>query len=112
MTAVCPFCEYAGPSPVLLDYRGVFVIEPLHPVVPGHLLAVSKEHVGNALDAPAVFGRVAEVAAQYARGLPSCNIITSAGAAATQTVPHLHVHVIPRVPGDGLTLPWTPEARL
>jgi diadenosine tetraphosphate (Ap4A) HIT family hydrolase len=40
-------------------------------------------------------------------GLEACNFITSAGAAATQSVPHLHVHVIPRRDGDGLALPWT-----
>jgi histidine triad (HIT) family protein len=36
-----------------------------------------------------------------------CNIITSVGSAATQTVRHLHVHVVPRRRGDGLQLPWS-----
>jgi histidine triad (HIT) family protein len=36
-----------------------------------------------------------------------CNIITSVGAEATQTVFHLHLHVVPRRFGDGLALPWT-----
>ena len=104
----CPFCDYAGPSRVLLDHRGVFIIEPLNPVTPGHLLVVAKEHVTDALAAPAVFGNIAEVAARYtAQSWGACNIITSAGAAATQTVPHLHVHLVPRRDGDGLQLPWT-----
>ena len=37
------------------------------------------------------------------------NLITSIGPAATQTVPHLHLHLVPRRPGDGLPLPWTPQ---
>src|SRR6266540_3257271 len=104
----CPFCDYAGPSRVLLRTRSVFIIAPLNPVAPGHLLAISEEHATDALAAPTVFGNVAEVAARYAaQSWGACNLITSAGEAATQTVPHLHVHIVPRVAGDGLTLPWT-----
>lgn len=36
------------------------------------------------------------------------NQITSAGPAATQTVFHLHVHLVVRREDDGLSLPWTP----
>jgi histidine triad (HIT) family protein len=104
----CPFCDYAGPSRVLVDRRSVFIIEPLSPVVPGHLLAVSKKHVTDALAAPTVFGNVAEMAARYAaQSAGACNLITSAGRAATQTIQHLHLHIIPRSEGNGLQLPWT-----
>jgi histidine triad (HIT) family protein len=48
----------------------------------------------------AVMRRAAELAT------PPCNIITSAGTEATQTVFHLHVHIVPREAGDGLELPW------
>jgi hypothetical protein len=36
-----------------------------------------------------------------------CNLITSVGADATQSVRHLHIHVVPRREGDGLMLPWS-----
>ncbi len=51
-------------------------------------------------------------AAQWAAGhrMNPCNLITSAGREATQTVFHLHIHVVPRRDGDGLALPWTPAA--
>ncbi len=39
----------------------------------------------------------------------SCNIITSLGREATQTVNHLHIHVVPRERNDGLRLPWTDQ---
>jgi diadenosine tetraphosphate (Ap4A) HIT family hydrolase len=35
------------------------------------------------------------------------NLITSSGSAATQTVPHMHIHYVPRRADDGLHLPWT-----
>jgi histidine triad (HIT) family protein len=37
------------------------------------------------------------------------NLSTSKGEAATQSVFHLHVHVVPRQEGDRLPLPWTPQ---
>lgn len=49
-----------------------------------------------------------ESAAAYGEAMGTdFNLITSAGAAATQTVAHLHVHYVPRRTGDGLGLPWT-----
>jgi hypothetical protein len=38
------------------------------------------------------------------------NLITSAGTDATQSVFHLHVHLVPRRPNDGLKLPWSEKA--
>jgi hypothetical protein len=43
-------------------------------------------------------------------GVGDCNLIASRGPAATQTVPHLHLHLVPRLEGDGLPLPWTGQA--
>jgi len=105
----CPFCGYAGPVLREFFFGEVLIIEPLRPVVPGHVLAVPAIHVADALDVPAVTGSVMAAAAQYAREaeVGACNLITSAGAAATQTVFHLHVHIVPRREGDGLALPWS-----
>lgn len=89
--------------------RNVVAFVPLNPVTPGHLLVVPKAHVSDALDNPAITGEVMKVAANLASR--PCNLITSAGAEATQTVFHLHVHIVPRTADDGLTLPWTGQAR-
>jgi histidine triad (HIT) family protein len=106
----CPFCGYAGPSPVLADLGSAYVIEPLNPVTPGHLLVITRAHLPDALASPASFGYLAEQAARYAvsQGLGDCNLIVNVGRAATQTIDHLHLHIVPRRPGDGLRLPWTP----
>jgi histidine triad (HIT) family protein len=87
--------------------RGVVIFEPLHPVAPGHMLVVPRPHVRDATEDPVLTGWVMAAAARLAARVGDCNIITSVGPAATQTVFHLHVHVVPRRPGDGLALPWT-----
>jgi histidine triad (HIT) family protein len=107
----CPFCDYEGPSPIIADYKqeGVFIIEPLNPVVPNHVLVIPRRHVEHFANHLEVTGKVAQVAADYARGRwdTDFNLITSKGPAATQTVKHLHFHLVPRQEGDGLQLPWT-----
>jgi histidine triad (HIT) family protein len=37
------------------------------------------------------------------------NLINACGAAASQTVFHFHIHVVPRYEGDPIELPWIPE---
>lgn len=104
----CPFCDYDGPSEVLVRRGDVFFIEPLHPVVEGHVMAVPIRHVPDALADPELTGEVMEAAAWFAAG--SCNLIANVGEAATQSVHHLHVHIVPRKVGDGLRLPWSISA--
>lgn len=113
----CPFCDYEGPSEILARYMPespevygyTFAITPINPVAPGHVLIVPELHVEDALEHYGVTAFTFRCAAEWAKtqGLAACNILTSVGEAATQTVKHLHVHVIPRHPQDGLILPWT-----
>lgn len=108
----CPFCDRiaAGEFDYFDEHSVAF--EPLNPVTPGHFLVVPRRHVVSALeflDGPIVLGGCMRLAAILARqmDLTDCNFINSAGPEATQTVFHLHVHVVPRREGDGLHLPWT-----
>lgn len=121
MTESCPFCDiWAGdalatvvqPSSVVDGCAGVLGIVPLNPVVPGHVIFIPRLHVKDALERPGVTGDVVACAARYANrhaAYDSCNIITSIGVPATQSVLHLHVHVVPRQQGDGLKLPWSDQ---
>ena len=107
--ADCVFCARIKAGEYdYFNYSNV-AFRPLNPVVPGHLLVVPKNHVTNALESPARAASALAFAGHLAveMGLDACNFITSAGAAATQTVMHLHLHVVPRREGDGLALPWT-----
>jgi len=108
----CVFCAIItgdAPAPKYLTEMGehCVVFEPLNPVTPGHLLVVPKRHVDNAAEDPNLTADVMRAASVMAGKFPAANIITSLGADATQTVFHLHIHVVPRRPADGLHLPWT-----
>ena len=110
----CVFCRIAHEDPFdQVEWRTgtSVVIAPLNPVAPGHRLVIPLTHVTDAVDDPAVFGATAGDASRYARDMlapgQSVNLITSRGVAATQSVFHLHLHIVPRVDGDGLHLPWT-----
>lgn len=108
----CVFCDIVNgtsPARVLRMWAGAMAIMPLNPVVPGHLLVIPKVHVPDALVDSEVTAMVMRYAAEVARGqqYEGCNIITSCGEVATQTIFHLHIHIVPRRAGDGLALPWT-----
>jgi histidine triad (HIT) family protein len=121
----CVFCEIVearSPATIIERWADAMAIVPLHPVVDGHLIVIPYAHVRDALEVPSVTGIVAMRAAELARMVsgfvamrgepwpddgPDWNLITSAGPLATQTVYHLHWHLVPRREGDGLHLPWT-----
>lgn len=111
--ADCVFCSIvAGSASATVVHRwdDAIAITPLNPVTPGHVLVIPVEHVSDATVNPEVTAAVMRRVAELAE--PPCNIITSAGAEATQSVLHLHVHLVPRFRGDGLALPWTGQAAL
>lgn len=111
----CPFCLIVAgtaPAKIVFEWIEALAIEPLNPVTPGHVLVIPTRHVATFKDDPWVTGRTAMWAAEYAWSKPGdFNMITSAGIAATQTVRHLHFHIVPRHQGDGLALPWTGQAK-
>ena len=108
----CVFCgriergEYDGSDAFAVTFL------PLNPVGPGHRLFIPKAHVADALEDPMVTAVTARFAAEWAarNGVGACNLITSRGPEATQSVYHLHLHLVPRLKGDGLALPWTGPA--
>ncbi|GII86738.1 hypothetical protein Ssi03_47280 [Sphaerisporangium siamense] len=108
----CVFCAIVAgqaPATVIRRWADTIAISPRHPVVPGHVLVIPHVHVADVAVDPAVSAATMARAAELAGQWPAVNVITSRGAAATQTVWHLHLHVVPRADGDGLPLPWTPQ---
>lgn len=111
----CVFCRIIAHDPegqIERRLHRCVLITPLNPVTPGHKLVIPVTHVENATESPAIAGLVMEQAAQYADDweVGPCNYITSAGRAATQTIEHLHLHIVPRWADDGLSLPWSVPA--
>ncbi len=117
--ATCAFCDIAtgtGPATVVAEWPETIAILPRERdgkrgCTDGHVLVIPRVHVPDAAAEPIVtaitMARAAELANRL--GYTDFNIITSRGAVATQTVFHLHVHLVPRVEGDGLALPWTED---
>lgn len=112
----CPFCEIVAgraPAQFVADGFQSIAIVPLGPVTPGHFLVIPRTHVADAYEDPAVTSATMRDAADWARRMSdgdprfeSVNLITSVGRPATQSVFHLHIHVVPRRVDDGLALPW------
>lgn len=108
----CVFCEIAtgrASAVVVREWPDAVAIRPRGGCTPGHVLVLPRVHVDDAGVDPVVTGATMARAAELVAELPAANLITSRGSAATQTVFHLHVHVVPRAVGDGLLLPWTPQ---
>ena len=105
----CVFCQIiAGESPaeVVAEDGMTLTVVPLNPVSEGHVLVIPKVHTPDAIAAPGVTGSTMASACEYAGRYQHVNLITSCGMLATQSVRHLHIHVVPRKPHDGLALPW------
>lgn len=110
----CVFCDIIdglAAAQTVREWDDAIAIVPRDPVVDGHLIVLPKTHVPDAGDPGYAALTIHRAAALAAELYPSFNLITSVGRVATQTVFHLHMHVVPRRPGDGLELPWAGGSR-
>lgn len=104
----CAFCAIAAgtaPATIVAESPRTVVFQPLNPAAPGHVLVVPRAHLTDATTDPDATGNLFRVATVIL-GDRQGNILTSVGPDATQTVMHLHIHVIPRGPHDGLHHDW------
>jgi histidine triad (HIT) family protein len=113
----CIFC-----SIIAGHIRAYTVFEDAHavgfldhrPLLPGHVLVVPKAHYETLGDLPAdlvgpFFQCVQRLAGAVERGLRADGSFVAVNIRISQSVPHLHVHVVPRRHGDGLfgkTFQW------
>ena len=122
MSQDCIFCSIVrGESPASFTHEDDTVVAfmDIQPITHGHMLVVPREHAVlmhdvNETVAMRAF-RVARRMASLARhtlGASGANLLVMDGEVAFQDVPHFHIHVIPRYPGDGfgLTFPKSYES--
>jgi histidine triad (HIT) family protein len=106
----CIFCDIVvgmAPATVVHSWPEALAFVPLNPVVDRHVLVIPRTHVENFSTHPFVSGVVMRRAAELAaESVLPMNLITSRGREATQSVMHLHLHLVPRAKDDGLALPW------
>jgi histidine triad (HIT) family protein len=113
------FCEIIAGTVaahmVLADDVAVAFLDA-RPVFKGHLLVAPREHAETLADLPAslvgpFFGRVQQVSAVMPAALDCQGTFVAANNVVSQSVPHLHVHVVPRTKGDGLRGFFWPRQR-
>jgi diadenosine tetraphosphate (Ap4A) HIT family hydrolase len=107
VTAMCPFCALPAER-VLLRNDAAVTVRDAYPVTPGHTLVIPMRHFASFFDATPLERQamlalldVAKQELQAEFGPAGYNIGINDGAAAGQTIGHLHIHLIPRYPGDG-----------
>jgi histidine triad (HIT) family protein len=106
----CLFCAIvAGTVPafrVVDTADGVGFLD-IRPVFKGHVLVVPRPHVTQLTDLPAellpgYFALVQRVAAAVPQACEAKGTFVAINNVVSQSVPHLHTHVVPRTKGDGL----------
>ena len=112
----CVFCRIvAGQIPChrLWEDEATLAFLDINPANPGHALAICKDHHPDLFATPpATLARVMATAQRVARALQDelrpdgLNILQANGPGAAQSVFHLHLHVLPRRLGDGLSMNW------
>ena len=109
MTRACIFCSIvAGEAEahVVLDEPDLMVFLDVRPVFQGHVLLVPREHVVTLPDLPAAqrdgFLEAAQRIATAVVTLGAQGSFVAINNTVSQSVPHLHLHVVPRTKGDGL----------
>jgi histidine triad (HIT) family protein len=115
----CVFCDIAAgrvPAHVVLEDAEVIAFLDARPVFKGHVLVAPRQHVATLPDLAAdgvgpFFLRVQRISAVMPEALGCQGTFVAANNVVSQSVPHLHFHVVPRTKGDGLRGFFWPRLR-
>jgi histidine triad (HIT) family protein len=117
--ADCVFCQIVAgqvPAHVVLADDVVVAFLDSRPVFKGHVLVIPRDHYETLPDLPPelvgpLFTRVQRVSAALPAALGAQGTFVALNNVVSQSVPHLHVHVVPRTRGDGLRGFFWPRQR-
>ena len=114
----CIFCKLAGgeiPASSLYEDEKFRIILDANPATKGHALILPKQHYKNIFEIDEetlrdliVLGKKLAGIMKERLGCDGVNLIQNNGEAAGQTVPHFHLHVLPRYADDGQDILWKP----
>ncbi len=110
MNRSCVFCGIVAgelAADVVLDETNFLAFLDTRPVFKGHLLLVPRAHVETLPDLPAdlrdgFLGAAQRLSTAVKQGLGAQGSFVAINNTVSQSVPHLHLHVVPRTKGDGL----------
>jgi histidine triad (HIT) family protein len=115
----CVFCSIVAgglTADVVLDEPRFLGFLDRRPVFKGHVLLVPRVHVETLLELPGelhagLLGATQRLASAAVDGLGAQGTFVAMNNVVSQSVPHLHVHVVPRTKGDGLRGFFWPRTR-
>jgi histidine triad (HIT) family protein len=104
------FCEIAAgnvPAHVVIDEPEFLAFLDARPVFKGHTLLIPRAHIGTFPELPGellrpFFALAQRLTVAVEEGLGAKGSFVALNNKVSQSVPHLHVHVVPRTKGDGL----------
>lgn len=106
----CVFCSIArgeAPAEVIAETPEAIAFLDVRPLFPGHVLVIPREHHVTLGELPVelipgLFGLARRMARAVEQALGAQGTFVAMNNRVSQSVPHLHVHVVPRTKGDGL----------
>jgi histidine triad (HIT) family protein len=114
----CAFCDLVGGDGAGRVWQDADVVAflDIRPVFPGHVLVVPRAHVETLADLPAAavgpfFLVVQHLSGAVERAMGAQGTFVAINNKVSQSVPHLHCHVVPRTKGDGLRGFFWPRGR-
>jgi histidine triad (HIT) family protein len=110
----CVFCKIIKgeiPSFKIFENDRIFSFLDINPLTKGHALVISKKHYENIFDIPEdelkeIISIAKKLAGKIKEKLNAdgVNLMNASGEVAEQSVPHFHLHIIPRYKNDGLEM--------
>lgn len=108
--SICAFCQIVSgevPASIIFEDDATLAFLDHRPLFPGHCLLIPRQHLDSLIDVPAqtltqLSANARLLAIAMERGLGAQGALVAINNRVSQSVPHLHVHVVPRIKGDGL----------
>ena len=106
----CVFCDIASgklPAEIVWQSDDAVAFLDSRPLFPGHVLLIPTAHIATLADLPAaqvgpLFQAVQKLESAVERALDAEGTFIAVNNRVSQSVPHLHIHIVPRRKGDGL----------